>query len=136
MLEGVVFRVQVVLQVGRGPEVFPAVGAPVVLVAVVFLELLVAVEELYIRQNCPPLRKAREKKKKDDGSRGQRGITDLATLFAGVMVLHCVLPQLILVVKVTLTLCAKVMIWALSVVKLEANFRLEELRYVQRHQSR
>ena len=80
MLEGVVFRVQVVLQVGRGPEVFPAVGAPVVLVAIVFLELLVAVEELYIRQNCPPLRKAREKKKKDDGSRGQRGITDLATL--------------------------------------------------------
>ncbi len=112
MLEGVVFRVQVVLQVGRGPEVFPAVGAPVVLVAIVFPELLVAVEELYIRQNCPPLRKAREKKKKrkDDGSRDQRGITDLATLSAGVMVLHCVLPQLILVVKVTLALCAKVMI--------------------------
>jgi hypothetical protein len=112
MLEGVVFRVQVVLQLGRGPEVFLAVGAPVVLVAVVFLELLVAVEELYIRQNCPPLRKRekKRKKRKDSGSRGQRGITDLATLSAGVMVFHCVLPQLIFVVKVTLTICAKVMI--------------------------
>jgi len=43
------------------------------------------------------------------------------------MVLLCVLPQLILVVKVTITFHAKVVIRAVSVVRLEAIFRFEDL---------
>lgn len=43
------------------------------------------------------------------------------------MVLLCVPPQLILVVKVTLTFHAKVVIRAVSVVRLEAIFRFEDL---------
>jgi hypothetical protein len=43
------------------------------------------------------------------------------------MVLLCVLPQLILVVKVTLAFHAKVVIRAVSVMRLEAIFRFEDL---------
>lgn len=44
---GHVLRTQMLSQTGHAREVLSAVGAVVVFVAIVFLELLVAVEELY-----------------------------------------------------------------------------------------
>jgi hypothetical protein len=62
-------------------------------------------------------------------------ITDLVTLPAGVVVLLCMIPQLILVIKIAFALYTKVVIRALSIVQLEVIFRFEDLTNAQHHQS-
>ena len=79
-----------VAKIGRVLEVLVAVGAVVVLITIVVLELLVAIKSLYVRAITLP------STKRDGGEESmwpfELGNTDLLAHPAGMVLLFCVLP--------------------------------------------